>query len=394
MAELGNGEGLNAALGAAASQLAAKQVDELSREIGGSTGGESGASAASDMDRYNRQLHEKEIAVLKELFEDKDVEERQRLYAAACSMVECYAEFPEGSPDYIKFKALAEKGAGYAEELAQLKQYQTDAIYLKNFAGTHHVESGMFNYDSYDAAGDYLAAKRVKERLEGAGQGVLAGAASIGSAAAGGASSPSGGGLALGIAGMLYFGDASAAGFRQALTGETDQTLLNQALEKAGFSQDEIFGINAIISIGIPLGQFKLAGAAKKPPVSSVIDDELRLPQSAGAMGNVNITSSIKDSSYAQNLAKNMSQQAQRDVDHIVDQLAKGNNSTGMPPHNLGDGYFEFRGRNGGRVIVKQGRSSGEIDIVGKFQGHALAKDGNSKVIERLVKDHKVRGGK
>jgi len=38
VAELGNGEGLNAALGAAASQLVAKQVDQIAKGIAGGNG--------------------------------------------------------------------------------------------------------------------------------------------------------------------------------------------------------------------------------------------------------------------------------------------------------------------------------------------------------------------
>ena len=96
VAQIGNGEGLNAALGAAASQLAAGQVREfaasvtqglsddpgtrrllsnlignaVSSAIGQAVGGETGANLASDMDRYNRQLHPAEIEWIKNHAED------------------------------------------------------------------------------------------------------------------------------------------------------------------------------------------------------------------------------------------------------------------------------------------------------------------------------------
>ena|GEM_PF-6942681 len=94
MAELGNG--LDTALGAITSQLAAGKVGELANDIasgmsndpetryllssiiantvsgaiGMAEGGETGANLASTLDRYNRQLHMNELARLKELAGD------------------------------------------------------------------------------------------------------------------------------------------------------------------------------------------------------------------------------------------------------------------------------------------------------------------------------------
>ncbi|MCD7909547.1 MAG: hemagglutinin repeat-containing protein, partial [Clostridium sp.] len=107
--ELGNGDGFNAALGAMASQLAAKNINQLattiashlgkdpesqkvianffsnllSDVIGAAAGGESGASLASIMNRYNQQLHAEQmtwinernpllLAELKRLYPDMD----------------------------------------------------------------------------------------------------------------------------------------------------------------------------------------------------------------------------------------------------------------------------------------------------------------------------------
>jgi|GEM_PF-1471166 len=96
VAQIGNGEGLNAALGAAASQLAAGQIGDfahtvarsmtedaarqfviadlisnvVSSGLGLAAGGESGSNAAAAMNRYNRQLHPDEIRWIKGHAED------------------------------------------------------------------------------------------------------------------------------------------------------------------------------------------------------------------------------------------------------------------------------------------------------------------------------------
>ena len=92
MAQIGNGEGLDAALGAAASQIVSGQIKDVAQTIakgasdnpaiqellanlissaassgiGMAAGGESGAASAANMDRYNRQLHPAEIDWIKE----------------------------------------------------------------------------------------------------------------------------------------------------------------------------------------------------------------------------------------------------------------------------------------------------------------------------------------
>jgi hypothetical protein len=118
----------------------------------------------------------------------------------------------------------------------------------------------------------------------------------------------------------------------------------------------------------------------------------------ADAQGNrqqrevVNETASrIGDSQYAVRLARDMSPQAQRDVDHLVGELRSGNiNGAGLGSRPLGRGFTEMRGPEGGRVIVKQ---TGErsYDIVGKFQAHARGDRVNTQVINRLMRDYGAR---
>lgn len=99
------------------------------------------------------------------------------------------------------------------------------------------------------------------------------------------------------------------------------------------------------------------------------------------------IVSRIKDNPYAVRLAERMSEQAQRDVDHLVGELAKGNLNAGIGSRNLGSGFIELRGRRAGRVIIKD-LGDGRYEIVGKFQGHAVGDKANSEIIKRLMEGY------
>ena len=146
VAGLGGGNATQAALGSAASQLTApltRQAGELaanvvsdqlgvtdpstkttlqnivgdlttnvaSGTIGAVAGGNSGAFGASNMDRFNRQLHDTEKQRITELAQG-DKEREARLRAAACALVECSAEFPTDSDAFRFFKAIEDVGNG------------------------------------------------------------------------------------------------------------------------------------------------------------------------------------------------------------------------------------------------------------------------------------------
>jgi len=113
------------------------------------------------------------------------------------------------------------------------------------------------------------------------------------------------------------------------------------------------------------------------------------LPYGMGAQaGEIRITSRIRGSSYAVRQAESLSAAAQRDVDNLLLQLSHGNANPGIGARALGSGFYELRGANGGRVIVKQ-TSLGQFDVVGKFQGHRLGDTGNSAVIQRLISEYR-----
>lgn len=110
------------------------------------------------------------------------------------------------------------------------------------------------------------------------------------------------------------------------------------------------------------------------------------LPKSIGAAANITTRSRIGASSYATRLAEGLGQAAQRDVDALLTQLRAGNMNPGIGTRRLGGGFYELRGANAGRVIVKQ-TSGGSFDIVGKFQGHVRGDAANSAIIQRLIDD-------
>ncbi|WP_437913731.1 RHS repeat-associated core domain-containing protein [Sorangium sp. So ce302] len=130
------------------------------------------------------------------------------------------------------------------------------------------------------------------------------------------------------------------------------------------------------------------AAAPSQPAAPAVAARGLpNLPQSAGAAANITTTSRIGQSSYAVRQAEALSEAAQRDVDTLLGQLRAGNMNPGIGTRALGGGFFELRGANAGRAIVKQtGESS--FDIVGKFQGHVRGDAGNSAIIQRLIGDY------
>lgn len=112
------------------------------------------------------------------------------------------------------------------------------------------------------------------------------------------------------------------------------------------------------------------------------------LPKSVGAAADITVESKIGKSTYAIRQAEAMGEAAQADADHLLAELKKGNANPGIGTRSLGDGFYELRGRNGGRVIVKQ-TSAGSFDIVGKFQGHIRGASANSGIIKKLMEVYK-----
>ena len=97
------------------------------------------------------------------------------------------------------------------------------------------------------------------------------------------------------------------------------------------------------------------------------------------------LNSRIGESPYATRLANRLEgTPAQADVDSLTSQLAQGNRNPGIGTNALGDGFYELRGANLGRVIVKQ-TGQDAYDIVGKLIGHARGDAAYSNQIQRLI---------
>jgi RHS repeat-associated protein len=113
------------------------------------------------------------------------------------------------------------------------------------------------------------------------------------------------------------------------------------------------------------------------------------LPRSVGAAGReIQLRSRIAESPFSVRHSKSLGQAAQRDVDSLLAALRAGNPNPGIGTRALGDNFFELRGANAGRVIVKQ-TGTGAFDIVAKFQGHLRGDAANSALIERFIRDYK-----
>ena len=86
-------------------------------------------------------------------------------------------------------------------------------------------------------------------------------------------------------------------------------------------------------------------------------------------------------------MAEGLSDQAQRDVNNVLNEFVKGNDNPGLGKRSLRDGYFELRGRNNGRVILKQ-TGPNQYDIVGKFEAHTAGADKDTRLIQRLKDEY------
>lgn len=132
---------------------------------------------------------------------------------------------------------------------------------------------------------------------------------------------------------------------------------------------------------GAVVGALRIGGAL------DVATSPSTLP--ATAMG-ATTRSTIGESPYAVAQAEDLSEQAQLDVNNLIEQIRAGNMNPGLGTRALGNRFFELRGRQGGRVIIYQ-TGAETYDIIGKFQGHVRGDDANSRIIQRLMNEYKSR---
>ncbi|WP_241019073.1 hemagglutinin repeat-containing protein [Paraburkholderia sp. Tr-20389] len=186
---LAGGNALGGAAGAGIASIAAGKLNELSGSVadstgnsdmakalgnivsdaiatgmGGAVGGNAGAFSGYDVDRYNRQLHDDEKQVIKNLAEG-DAAKEHRLEAAACALVQCAAEYAPGTADYTKYSALQTEGAAYTVEQSQLKNYSGTSFSASNYGGMVQQTTGnsLFHYSASDAQGDNRAMQAAME---------------------------------------------------------------------------------------------------------------------------------------------------------------------------------------------------------------------------------------
>ena len=266
-AALGGGNGLQGALGAAASERASGAMQDYlvqhgilpadplfktlmqlgSAAIGGVVGGGSGAATALQGDQFNRQLHQTEKARIKALA-GGDPQKEADLSAAACALVHCSAEYAKDSQKYAYYSQLEALGSQpqYADERTLLQQQTlTRDVVIPSGMSVPSTEN-LFDYSYGDKTSDTLTYinnsyghpfTRAGGALQAVGGGVSA-ATGYGVAAAGvGTCVETVGGGCVAAAGGVLLGawgaDQAQAGARTVWNGSPTQTFGGQAIQDA-----------------------------------------------------------------------------------------------------------------------------------------------------------------
>jgi len=209
---LAGGNAVGGAAGAAIASIASGKLNELSSAIAGSdptgnanmnqalgnivanalatgagaaVGGESGAFSGYNVDRFNRQLHDNEKKAIAEKA-GKDEAEQRKLTRAACYVVKCWSEYPEGS---------TERNQHFVGEVeaAQLGP-QLDWV-------SKQKEAGLFEYTPMQKVGDAMKKDPVGVAKDAAK--IVVGGVTV---KTGAGLCTSGLGCALGGGGMIVFG--------------------------------------------------------------------------------------------------------------------------------------------------------------------------------------------
>jgi RHS repeat-associated protein len=213
----------------------------------------------------------------------------------------------------------------------------------------------------------------------------------IGAAAGGGPLSPGTSGL------MAVAGAGLAAGFvspiadrirgeKPSVTRQLNAMATGATMEmggrifEAGFRSLAASGVRPVIQQEVNAG---LASAMERSLPN--------VPRSLGAAATpFKLVDRVNESTYAARLAKDMSEQAKRDVRHLLKAFGNGNVKPGLGTRDLGNKFYELRARNAGRVLVKQ-TSAGTFDVVAKFQAHTRGDTANSAMLEKLMRDYTAR---
>src|SRR5450830_1345198 len=197
--------------------------------IGTAVSGAAGGTQALVVDTNNRQLHLDEKTRIKQLAAGDAIKEA-RLTAAACALVKCYAEYPEGSTLYVQLKRYADLGA--TDALAGERQ-----LLSKQTGMFAYSSNGIFNDVNIDAAKRLNNTYQIGTRTIGLGETVLGGSGLAVSVITAPAFCATGVGcVATALGGTLSL-DAMYAGAKQTINGKSESTFLNQGLQGLGMSQ-------------------------------------------------------------------------------------------------------------------------------------------------------------
>jgi len=99
--------------------------------LGAAVGGGQGLASAVSVEANNRQLHQTEKDLIKRQAKDKD--EEDRLTKAACYIVKCWAEYPEGSAEYASSYLDVMDAYNLKTELAWVKTQQERGLFAYTF---------------------------------------------------------------------------------------------------------------------------------------------------------------------------------------------------------------------------------------------------------------------
>lgn len=119
--------------------------------------GAAGAGTAFNEVTNNMLLHNNQLDAIKRLAKgNKDKE--QKLFAAACYLMKCSAEFVSGTKNYATFAAVEQQGAQYTAELSQLQNYsyteQKPSASGYPAVGNTVTYKNLFSYTKEDQAND------------------------------------------------------------------------------------------------------------------------------------------------------------------------------------------------------------------------------------------------
>ncbi len=210
--------------------------------IGGAVGGATGAGVGMSVDANNRQLHPVEKTRIKQLSAG-DAKKEARLTAAACAMVKCYAEYPVDSQAYQQLKQLAEIGAGDAlSNERQLLAQQTGM-----FA---YSTDGLLSDTNKDALKQVNNTYQLTTRAFGAGQATLGGLGFAASVASAPVTCATGAGCVANAVVATASLDALQAGSKQVVSGNPENTHLNQGLQGLGMSPEAALIVETVLSVG------------------------------------------------------------------------------------------------------------------------------------------------